>query len=100
MLSASTKVRRHKPTTTPTKLIAISNMLARAISVSKYCFWIRPPLAVTLKLPSLGLMSATSVGLKMYQASTASYTSFQNRYLNRPCTRLLVKLAWNTCGSA
>ncbi|CKV04048.1 Uncharacterised protein [Mycobacterium tuberculosis] len=47
--------------------------------LSKYSFWIRPPLAVTLKLPSLGLMSATSVGRKMYQASTASYTSFQSR---------------------
>ena len=60
------------PSATPMKFSASSTRLALAIEVSKYCSWIRPPLAVTLKLPSLGLISATSVGRKMYQASTAS----------------------------
>ena len=43
-----------------------------------------PPLSVTLNLPSLGLITATKVGRKMYQARTDSYTSAQNECLNSP----------------
>ncbi|MCY1239840.1 hypothetical protein D9M72_526570 [compost metagenome] len=72
MFCGSTQVRRQTPAHTPRKFSISSTRLARAIWVSKYASCTRPPLAVTLKLPSLGLISATSVGRKMYQASTAS----------------------------
>ena len=71
-----------------------------AMSQSKYSFMFNPPLSVTLNLPSLGLITATKVGRKMYQASTDSYTSAQNECLNSPCMRELVKLACSKCGSA
>ena len=53
-------------------LRANKNRNGSAIRRSKYDLRIMPPLLVTLNLPSRGLMSASSVGNKMYGASTAS----------------------------
>lgn len=55
----------------------------------------RPPFAVTLKRPCLGLRNASVVGSAMYHASTDSYTSAQNECRKRPCIR-----AFATCASA